>query len=160
MSQTSFGLEIESNRTPLMKRAMRLCRRKADAEDLVQTTMMKALCNRDRFTPGTNLQAWLMTILNNIHFTDCRRNGRMVEDPNGLIAGHLIASDNPETACEARQMLGLISRLPDVIRQTFILAIGGNEHHETAEAEGVAIGTIKSRVHRGRAHLERMMGVA
>ena len=141
--------------------AVSLCGNLERADDLVQETMLKAFKNIESFQEGTNLKAWLFTILRNTYFSDRRRLKREVEDADGIHAGRVAV--HPEQhghmdMCELKDALG---QLHDDQREAVILVCAaGMSYEEAAEIAGCAVGTIKSRVNRARAKLSEIMCVA
>lgn len=128
------------------------------ADDLVQETVLRALVNADKFTPGTNLTAWLVTILRNHFYSESRRRGREVEDADGVFAGRLTTMPNQEDHLALADLGRALQLLPDEQRDALLrISIEGLTYEEMAEAAGVAAGTIKSRVSRGRTRLQEVL---
>lgn len=128
------------------------------ADDLVQETVMRALANRDKFQEGTNLHAWLVTILRNQFYSEGRKRRREVEDAEGMHAARL--SDIPAQPghLELDDFLRAMRLLPDEQREALILiGASGFSYEEAAEICGVRVGTVKSRVSRARSRLEEIM---
>jgi RNA polymerase sigma-70 factor, ECF subfamily len=140
--------------------AISLCGNIERADDLVQETMLKAFKNIERFEEGTNLKAWLFTILRNTYFSERRHSKREVEDADGIHASRLAvhpAQHGHMDMCELREAL---KQLKDDQREALILVCAaGMSYEEAAEISGCAVGTIKSRVNRGRAKLSEIMGI-
>src|SRR3954451_9595432 len=86
--------------------ALSLCHNTDRADDLVQDTILRAWANLDRFEAGTNLNAWLFTILRNIFYSQCRRAKQEVEDPVGSYAGRLWAAPDQHARCGVLDVLG------------------------------------------------------
>lgn len=127
------------------------------ADDLVQETLLKAWAARDRFEPGTNMRAWLFTILRNSFYSNRRRAGREVEDPDGLISNRQESPPDHMSKLELHDFRRALLALPDDQREALILiSASGFSHEEAAEIMGCAVGTIKSRVSRARKALETM----
>lgn len=140
--------------------AWSLARSSADAEDLVQDTLIKALSNPDKFRPGTNLRAWLFTILRNTFYTASVRRAREMPDPDGEQAGRLSVEADQEWAAQFADVRQALADLPDEHREAVVLVgAAGFTYEEAAEVTGCALGTIKSRVHRARARLISALGV-
>jgi RNA polymerase sigma-70 factor, ECF subfamily len=131
------------------------------AEDLVQDTVLKALTKQDTFEAGTNLQAWLFTILRNGFYSTHRKTSREVEDGDGSHAAGMIAIPDQEDKLALQDLSSALEKLPQEQREAIIL-IGaeGMSYEDAAEALGVKVGTIKSRVNRARNRLAELMGVA
>lgn len=139
---------------PMLKAfARKLCRDEAKADDLVQETMTKALANRDKFEIGTNISAWLGTIMRNTFLSSARRGKREVEDVDGDYSRNLASADNPEVALELAQVEEAIDALPENMRNALRDAAEGLSIEEQATRRGIAEGTAKSRLHRSRTAL-------
>jgi RNA polymerase sigma-70 factor (ECF subfamily) len=130
----------------------------SDADDLVQDTLIKAWTNRDKFEPGTNLRAWLFTILRNTYYTSVLRRRREVRDETGEYAATLKAPATQEWSVAMRSLQAALQQLPAEHREALILVgAAGLSYEEAAEICGCALGTIKSRVNRARARLLKIM---
>jgi RNA polymerase sigma-70 factor (ECF subfamily) len=135
--------------------AMSLCRNHHKAEDLVQDTVTRALIKADLYEPGTNLVGWLFTILRNDWYSQCRKRGREVSDPDGIIAGMIAIPEGQSSAHDlkiVRKRMRLLST--DARRAIELVAMNGYQYDEAAEMLGTEVGTIKSRVSRARDFLE------
>src|SRR5262249_55755463 len=135
---------------------MWLERNRADAEDVVQETMVEALRSFHRFEPGTNCRAWLVTILQRIVGKRRRAKGRapMVEDPADRFALSVpfVAPVREELIDES--LLSSLRRLPAGCQEVIVLCdIEDLSYKEAADALAIPIGTVMSRLHRGRAQL-------
>lgn len=128
------------------------------ADDLVQETLMKAWAARHRFQAGTNMRAWTFIILRN-HFLSQKRRSRFTGEWDDLVADRLLAAPaGQEKQMELADMRRALMQLPESQREALILVgAGGFAYEEAAEICGVAVGTIKSRVARGRVALEQML---
>jgi RNA polymerase sigma-70 factor (ECF subfamily) len=130
------------------------------AEDLVQSTLLKACDRRNRFEPGTCLQAWLFTILKNQFYTEHRRRQREVEDSEGAYAARLIALPDQLSGLELQDLSEALSKLPAWQREVLLLVgAEGKSYEEIAALQHVTVGTIKSRVNRARHHLADILGL-
>jgi RNA polymerase sigma-70 factor (ECF subfamily) len=130
----------------------------SDADDLVQDTLIKAWTNRDKFEPGTNLRAWLFTILRNTYYTHVLRRRREIRDETGEYAGALKSPPTHDWSLAMRALQVALQLLPDEPREALILVgAAGLSYEEAAEICGCALGTIKSRVNRARARLLKIM---
>ena len=125
-----------------------------DADDLVQDTLVKALAAQDRFEPGTNLHAWLFTILRNVFLNGRRAQKRFVDVEDDVIAGMLWTAPHQEARLEYRAFELAFAKLSGVHREALILAaIEGLDYETIAARTGCRVGTVKSRVNRARAQL-------
>jgi RNA polymerase sigma-70 factor (ECF subfamily) len=140
--------------------AMSLVVNPTRADDLVQETLLKAWANRHRFEPGSNLMAWLCTILRNQFYTECRKQKREVEDADGAAAAKLIALPSQEHGIELQKVWSILAKMPATQREALLLVAGQGLTYEAAAAlVGAQTGTMKSRVSRARAFLEETMGM-
>ena len=140
--------------------ALSLTNAREIADDLVQDTLVRALAKIDQFEPGTNMGAWLFTILRNIFYSQCRRTKHEVEDPDGSYAARLWAPPEQHGTCAVQDMLRALGKLPTDQREALLLIVAeGLSYEEAAHICGVAVGTIKSRVSRGRVRLARLLAV-
>ena len=138
--------------------AWSLSRNSADADDLVQETLTKAWTYRDRFQPGTNLRAWLFTILRNSWYSAVARRQREVADEEGRHAARLTSEGNQEWSVELGALRTAMEDLPPSHREAIVLVgAAGLSYEEAAEIAGCALGTIKSRVNRARNRLAEVM---
>ena len=130
----------------------------SDADDLVQDTLIKAWTNRDKFEDGTNLRAWLFTILRNTYYTNVVRRRREVRDEDGVHAATLTSPASQDWSVAMSALEAALKRLPDEHREALMLVGGaGLTYEEAAEICGCALGTIKSRVNRARGRLLKLM---
>jgi RNA polymerase sigma-70 factor, ECF subfamily len=128
------------------------------ADDLVQETLLKAWSARSRFQAGTNMRAWTFIILRNIYLSQMRRS-KFTGEWDDLAADKLLAAPaSQDRHVELGDMQRALMELPETQREALILVgAGGFAYEEAAEICGCAVGTIKSRVARGRTALEELM---
>lgn len=154
----------------LYRAALRLTHNRAEAEDLVQETCLRALRSFDRFNPGTNCRAWLLTILRNAFLNRIRQNSREVFEgelsvrDGGVdsLVGPASARDNPEDEFFQTVLHGDVDRalksLPLVFREAVVLAdLEGLTYKEVAQVLDCPIGTVMSRLSRGRQLLRQTL---
>src|SRR4051812_12824877 len=129
------------------------------ADDLVQDTLVRALRMRDRFEPGTNLQAWLFTMMRHGFYSDYRKRRREVEDVDGLFAAKLSTVPEQPGCVEFAALRSALAQLSDEQRDA-VLLVGaeGFSYEEAAAICGTKVGTIKSRVNRARMRLAELLG--
>ncbi len=130
------------------------------ADDLVQETILRALKNIDSFGPGTNMPAWLFTILRNLFRSEYRKRKREVEDATGMYADSLKSQPEQNARLEFEELRVALDKLPDDQREAVILVgASGFSYEEAAAICGCAVGTIKSRVNRARNRLAELMSI-
>jgi len=152
-----FGEQCERLLPNLRRYAFYLTRDRVVAEDLLQDTMVNALRNQHQFAPGTDLRAWLFTIMRNQHMDAVRsasRQGRRVD----LSEWSATVSGGQEASEEMRALRHALKQLPDDVR-TVALLVGydGLRYDEVARNLGIPIGTVRSRLSRGRMFLRALM---
>jgi RNA polymerase sigma-70 factor (ECF subfamily) len=138
--------------------AISLCGNVDRAEDLVQEAFLRGIANLHSFEPGTNMSAWLFTILRNHFRSEYRKRRREVEDADGHYAESLTVNPGQEHALDLEQMLMYLACLP-VEQSDALIAVAylGMSYEEAAERLECAIGTVKSRVNRARMLLPQLM---
>lgn len=150
--------ELVNHLPALRAFALSLTREGASADDLVQDTIVKAWTNMDKFQAGTNLRAWLFTILRNTFYSARRKTKREVSDSDGIHAARLSARPEHDGRLALRDFRVAFEQLPDEQREALILVgASGFSYEEVAEMTGVAIGTVKSRANRGRRKLAELL---
>lgn len=131
------------------------------ADDLVQETLTKAWAHRDSFQPGTNMRAWLFTILRNDFYSTIRKRKREVEDADGAIAESVAVPPPQHSHIDMSDMKAALMKLPDDQREALLLVTANDmSYEEAAQVCGVAVGTIKSRVNRARSALAKIMHIS
>lgn len=140
--------------------ALSLSGRPERADDLVQETLVKAWTNLDNFIAGTNMRAWLFTILRNVYYSEFRKRRREVEDADGTITGRLAVLPSQNSHMDFGDFRKALDRLPDDQREALVLiGASGFSYEEAADICKVAVGTIKSRVNRARRRLTDLLAV-
>jgi len=157
MSEFHSLLEAEIPR--LRRYARALVRDRDRADDLVQDTLMRALAKQHLWEPGTNLRAWLFTLMHNQHVNSVRRPAReSVQLDTEEMSGSLIATTDPTASCQLRELDRGLARLPEEQREVILLVgLEGIRYDEAAAILNVPIGTVRSRLFRGRESLRRLM---
>ena len=140
--------------------AVSLCGNVDHADDLVQETLVKAWTNIDSFAEGTNLRAWLFTILRNIYYSEYRKRRREIADPDGALAARLSTGPAQSGHMDMLDFWTALQELPDDQREALILiGASGLSYEEAASICGCAIGTMKSRVNRARNRLAEVLSI-
>jgi len=131
------------------------------ADDLVQETLVKAWDKHASFQPGTNLKAWLFTILRNEFYSQMRKRGREVQDTDGIMTARLAVHPSQPGKLDLEDFRSALNMLPEDQREAIILVgASGFSYEEAAEICGCALGTIKSRVNRARQRLQELLQVS
>lgn len=129
------------------------------ADDLVQETLMKAWNHQNSFQEGTNIKAWLFTILRNEYFSQLRKRRREVEDADGDYAGSVMTPGGQESQLDMADLRIALQQLPDDQREAVVLVgASGFSYQEVADICHVPVGTVKSRVNRARNKLAVLLG--
>ncbi|WP_207458762.1 sigma-70 family RNA polymerase sigma factor [Azospirillum sp. SYSU D00513] len=149
---SNFGVELEVHIASLRRYARALLRNRTDAEDLVQEALTRAVARADSFKAGTNLRAWLFTILHNVHVNQVRSKAARPDEVDvDSVESRLVTPARQEERVEAREMMRAIDDLPEEQRKVLLLvALEGLKYDEVAELLGVPIGTVMSRLSRAR----------
>ena len=160
MTALEFSFQINKNLKLLKPFALRLTRDQDDAKDLVQDTLVKAFSNRDKFEDGTNLKAWLFTIMKNTFITQYQRMVRrntFIDTTDNL---HFINSTSATQENEAKNkflredLKRSLKGLDVAYRIPFLMFFKGYKYHEIAEELNLPIGTVKNRIHIARKELK------
>lgn len=150
--------ELPEHLAALRAFALSLTRNASAADDLVQDTIVKAWSNIDKFQRGTNLRAWLFTILRNTFYSDRRKRKREVADPDGTHAASLYDKPAHDGRLAMGDFLRAFDRLSPEHREVLVLVgASGFSYEDAAAMMGVAVGTVKSRANRARARLAEML---
>jgi RNA polymerase sigma-70 factor, ECF subfamily len=140
---------------------MSLTRNRSQADDLVQDTIVKAWTNIDKFAEGTNMRAWLFTILRNTYYSSLRKGRREVSDPDGIHAQSLFVNPEHDGRLAFSDFQRAFDKLSPEHREVLTLVgASGFSCEEAAGMMGVAVGTVKSRASRARKRLAELMGMA
>lgn len=162
--RASFEREAMVHLDSLYRVALRLAGNAADAEDLVQEAMLRAYRSWDRFTLGTNAKGWLLTILRHLFINEYRRKRRHPEsvdldtiEPFALLDER--QEEDPQSAFFDRivddEVLRAVDQLPEAFREAVMLSdVEGLSYEEIAKVLEVPVGTVKSRLYRGRHMLQ------
>jgi RNA polymerase sigma-70 factor (ECF subfamily) len=163
MTALEFSYQVGNFSKFLRPFALRLTRDSDDADDLVQDTLVKAYTNREKYADGTNLKAWLFTIMKNTFITQYQRMVRrntFIDTTENL---HFINSneslqDNGAIASFMREDIEKALELTDeMYRLPFLMYFQGFKYHEIAEELDLPIGTVKNRIHIARKDLKQML---
>ena len=140
--------------------AISLCGNVDRADDLVQEALLRAWANLGSFEPGTNMSAWLFTILRNLFRSEYRKRRREVEDADGSYAEQLTSLPEQDSRLKIEEFRRALKLLPTDQRESLILVgASGFSYEEAAQICGCAVGTIKSRVNRARSRLAEILSI-
>ena len=149
---------LEAQIPPLRRYARALLRDASRADDLIQDTLVRALAKQHLWQDGTNLRAWLFTLMHNLHVNVVRqsvREGTMLDVDD--VSATLIATSDPTAARQLSELEDAIARLPIEQREVVLLiGLEGIRYDEAAEILHVPIGTVRSRLSRARETLRRL----
>ena len=160
MTAVEFTYQIGQLTTTLRPFALKLTRDAEDANDLIQETMLKAYTNRDKFSEGTNLKAWMYTIMKNTFITNYQRMVRrntFIDTTENL---HFINSSGSTVSNGAvanftmKDIDKALLNLQDTFKVPFLMHFKGFKYHEIAERLNIPIGTVKNRIHIARKELK------
>lgn len=157
----SFKRELLAALPSLRAFAKSLVKDANSADDLVQDTVMKAWGKQASFEPGTNIKAWLFTILRNDFYSKMRKKGREVSDPDGIYSEKLAVHPSQHGSMDLQDLKTALAKLPDDQREAIILiGASGLSYEEAADICGCAVGTVKSRVSRARSTLQELLQIS
>lgn len=156
MTTLEFSYSLHKLSSSLKPFALKLTRDMDDANDLLQDTMVKAFTNKDKFTEGTNLKAWLYTIMKNTFITNYQRmvrRGTFVDTTDNLHylnSGNVVVENDAYGDFAMDDITVAIDNLDDVYKVPFMMHFRGFKYHEIADKLSIPIGTVKNRIHIAR----------
>ncbi|GGK77378.1 RNA polymerase sigma factor [Rufibacter glacialis] len=162
MTALDFTSVVERMAPTLRPAAYNLTRDSDDAKDLVQETLLKAFVNRDKFKPGTNLKAWLYTIMRNTfinHYNKITKRSSSV-DTTDYIQSHpadarMVSANGASGEFALNDIYAAIDKLPDDLRTPFMMYYVGYKYLEISDKLQLPIGTVKNRIHLARKELKQ-----
>jgi RNA polymerase sigma factor (sigma-70 family) len=163
MAAYDFNQLLLSNADYLKPFAFSLTRDNESAKDLMQETLCKALSNHDKYNVGTNIKAWLYTIMRNIFINDYRKKARQQtvfdHTPNDFLLDYNqhAVSNTAELNLSLKEIQQQVNQLPDIFKLPFVLYFEGYKYNEIAEKLKEPLGTIKSRIHFARKLLKEQL---
>jgi len=156
MASLEFNQMLVNNSEFLKPFAVTLTRDSEAAQDLYQETLYRALANKDKYNVGTNIKAWLYTIMRNIFINNYRRKAKQNtifdSTPNDFLLNQAQVStvNAAESILKLKDIQQAIHHLPEIFRNPFLLYFDGYKYHEIADMLDEPLGTIKSRIHFAR----------
>lgn len=163
MSALEFDQVVLNNAEYLKPFAVTLTRDNETAKDLLQETMFRAFANREKYNAGTNIKAWLYTIMRNIFINDYRRKAKQntVLDSSTneflLNSNQVAVVNNAESNLRMKEIQQAVYELPDIFKSPFLLYFDGFKYNEIAAILKEPLGTIKSRIHFARKLLKEQL---
>ena len=163
MSTAEFNDLLLNNANLLKPFAACLTHDQEIAKDLYQETLYKALANRDKYSTGTNIKAWLYTIMRNIFINDYRRKAKQKtifdNSANDVLinSGKALVNNYAESVLQLKEINRAIYQLPQIFKTPFLLYFEGYRYHEIAFSLDEPLGTIKSRIHFARKLLKEQI---
>ena len=163
MSTLEFNQLLLVNSDFLNPFAVNLTRDKESAKDLVQETLYKAIANREKYINGTNIKAWLYTIMRNIFINDYRKKSKQhvifYTTPNDFLLDYnqSAISNLAESKLRLKEIQTAVYHLPSIFKEPFLLYFDGYKYHEIAGILHEPLGTIKSRIHFARKLLKKQI---
>jgi RNA polymerase sigma-70 factor (ECF subfamily) len=157
MSITEFNSMVLNHSESLKPFAISLTRDHEKANDLCQETLYKAFAYRDKYEQGTNIKAWLYTIMRNIFINDYRRNARKKIVLDTVKYAQPLYVNSSEVNLKLREIDTAIHKLPSIFKTACLLYLQGYKYHEIAFALNEPLGTIKSRIHFAKKLLQKQL---
>jgi RNA polymerase sigma-70 factor, ECF subfamily len=157
-SADAFRSELVAIIPKLRGHALALTRSSAEADDLVQDVLLRAWRFRAGYQPRGNLLAWVNRIMRNTFYTTVAARRNTVQDVDGRHAAKATCEPDQEWRVRHAELLGALGQLTDLMREALLLVVAqGLSYEEAAEVSGCPVGTMKSRVNRGRERLAALM---
>lgn len=163
MSSAEFNQMLITNADYLKPFAFTLTRDNETAKDLMQETLFRALANKEKYHVGTNIKAWMYTIMRNIFINDYRKKVRQQttfdNTPNDFLLNHnqTAVANAAEVNLKLKDIQSSIHSLPDIFKHPFVLFFEGYKYNEIAALLKEPLGTIKSRIHFARKLLKEQL---
>ncbi|MCG2613994.1 RNA polymerase sigma factor [Terrimonas sp. NA20] len=163
MPTTDFNEVLLENADFLKPFAINLTRDSEAANDLYQETLYKALANKEKYNVGTNIKAWLFTIMRNIFINDYRRKAKQKTIFDNTSNDYLInlkqasVSNAAESDLRIKEIYAAIHQLPEIFKVPFQLYFDGYKYQEIADVLAEPLGTVKSRIHFARKLLKERL---
>lgn len=163
MSTSDFNQQLSSLSGPLHTFAYKLTKNSEEAKDLYQETAFRAISNVDKFIPGTNLKAWLLTIMKNIFINNYRKNVKtrtIIDSTENLYyinSGAASINNSAESNIMMDELSTMVENLDESLRVPFEMHYLGHKYQEIAETLNLPLGTVKSRIFFARKELKEMI---
>ena len=157
MSNPEFNALVVNHAASIKPYAITLTKDHESAQDLCQETLYKALAHRSQYQPGSNIKAWLCTIMRNIFINDYRRAGRKKQIMDAISYSNRFGSLHQSDLLHLKEINQAIYQLPAIFKTACLLYLQGYKYHEIAQTLNEPLGTIKSRIHFARKLLKKQI---
>ena len=163
MSTLEFNSNFDQLTQVLNTFAYNLTKNREDAKDLYQETAFRAMSNRDKFRPGTNFKAWLLTIMKNIFINNYRKKAKaktIIDSTDNMYyinSGSVVIGNKADSNIMMDELTGMIEKLDDSLRVPFEMHYVGYKYQEIADQLELPLGTVKSRIFFARKELKGMI---
>ena len=163
MSTIDFDQVLVKNTDYLKPFAISLTRDMESAKDLIQETLYRALANKEKYNDGTNIKAWMYTIMRNIFINNYRKSAKQKtifdNTPNDFLLDYnqFTTANAAETNLGLKEIKEAVYQLPEIFKNPFELYFEGYKYHEIADMLAEPLGTIKSRIHFARKLLKQQL---
>ncbi|KAA6313407.1 ECF RNA polymerase sigma factor EcfG [termite gut metagenome] len=160
MVQNTFRNDLASVQKELLRFAYKLTNNREDANDLLQETSLKALDNKDKYSPGTNFRGWMFTIMRNTFINNYRKKLNIqtytdsTEGQFYLNSAREVGTSSTDSTYDVKEMYHIIALLPKENKVPFVMYISGFKYREIADKLALPLGTIKSRIFSTRSRLQ------
>ena len=160
MTALEFNYALQSSTKSLKPFALKLTKDYDDANDLLQDTLVKAFLNKDKYAEGTNLKAWLYTIMKNTFITNYQRMVRKntfidtSDNLHYLNSSSALVENDAYSNFAMEDISGAVEKLEDTYRKPFMMYFNGFKYHEISKKLNIPIGTVKNRIHIARKELK------
>jgi RNA polymerase sigma factor (sigma-70 family) len=160
MTALEFSYALTQSTKALKPFALRLTKDSDDAADLLQDTVMKAFTHREKFSDGTNLKAWMYTIMKNTFITNYQKMVKRrtfidtTENLHYINSSSILVKNDGESTFVMEDIQKALSSLDNVFREPFMMYFHGFKYHEIADKLSIPIGTVKNRIHLARKELK------
>jgi RNA polymerase sigma factor (sigma-70 family) len=163
MKELTFEQAVTKYSNSLKPFALSLTKNMEDAQDLLQETLFRALSSKDKYTEGTNLKAWMYTIMKNIFINNYRRNKKRstiidtTDELHYINSGDALIRNKAESDIGMENVMQAINLISEDFRVPFMMHYQGFKYHEIADHLTLPIGTVKSRIHFARKILQKKL---
>lgn len=165
MTALEFNYALQSSTKSLKPFALKLTKDYDDANDLLQDTLVKAFLNKDKYADGTNLKAWLYTIMKNTFITNYQkmvRKNTFIDTSDNLHylnSSSILVENDAYSNFAMEDITGAVEKLKDTYRNPFMLYFNGFKYNEISKKLNIPIGTVKNRIHIARKELKDLLSM-